>query len=100
MEETNMRVEAVEYVKLLDELREEAGDTEAALAILNQVGKDRRVRMMSRTNGFNSNSAKNGAGSDRPSEKQLAFARDLGLSVPKSATRQEVSELLDQALAR
>jgi hypothetical protein len=34
---------------------------------------------------------------DKPTERQLAFARDLGISVPKRITKGELSDMIDQA---
>jgi len=36
---------------------------------------------------------------DPPTEKQLAFARDLGIVIPKGTTKGELSELISQAKA-
>lgn len=34
---------------------------------------------------------------DKPTERQIAFARDLGISIPKRVTKGELSDMIDQA---
>jgi hypothetical protein len=34
---------------------------------------------------------------DKPTDKQLAFARDLGIEIPRRITKGELSDLIDQA---
>lgn len=36
---------------------------------------------------------------DRPTERQLAFARDLGISIPKGASKGDLSDLISEAKA-
>jgi hypothetical protein len=34
---------------------------------------------------------------DKPTERQLAFARDLGIAIPRRITKGELSDMIDQA---
>lgn len=36
---------------------------------------------------------------DRPTERQLAFARDLGIRIPKGASKGDLSDLISEAKA-
>jgi hypothetical protein len=34
---------------------------------------------------------------DKPTDRQIAYARDLGISIPRRITKGELSDLIDQA---
>ena len=89
---------ASEYAKLLSDLRMQVGDNEAALVILSELGKDRRVEKMA----VKSFSNGNGRGYDADATpKQRALLQHLGMPVPAGGlTKAEASRMIDEARAR
>jgi len=93
-----LKQEASEYVALLDELRARLGDAESALAVLDQIGKDRRVRMMSaRDNGFVAGNGYSSNGDEPATPKQLGLLRTLGVKPNGSLSKKMASKLIDEA---
>jgi hypothetical protein len=93
-----LKQEASEYVALLDDLRVRLGDTESALAVMDQIGKDRRVRMMgSRDKGLVARSSFPGNEDDPATPKQLGLLRRLGINPPAGLTKRSASTLIDES---
>ena len=79
------KMEMEKYVELLSELEERAGSEPAAIAILQEMGKDRR------------NGAARRNGNGEATEKQLAYLKDLGVEVSPGISKLEASRLIDEA---
>jgi len=93
-----LKQEASEYVALLDELRIRLGDTESALAVLDQIGKDRRVRMMgTRDSGLVAGNGYSSNGDEPATPKQLGLLRRLGINPPAGLTKKSASTLIDKS---
>lgn len=93
-----LKKEASEYVALLDDLRIRLGDTESALAVLDQIGKDRRVRMMAtRDHGFVVGNGLSNNGDEPATPKQLGLLRRLGINPPAGLTKKAASTLIDES---
>jgi hypothetical protein len=90
--ENNMNERVEDYVKLINELRERVGDDITARVILSEISRDRRTDEIR-----SEQEAKNG---QPATEKQVAFLKDLGVSVRKGITKREASELIDEALGK
>ena len=89
---------ANDYVQLFESIRSRVGNDDVALAIVEQLGKDHRVEQMrnGRSGSFGVNGT-NGSSEQAATEKQIAFLRDLGVSVPAGLTKVRASELIDAA---
>ncbi|MCH8073995.1 MAG: hypothetical protein IIA09_18855 [Proteobacteria bacterium] len=85
-----------EYVELFDEIRNKVDSEEAAAAVLNQIGKEMRMRQMfARRDDARRVSLSNG---DRSaSEKQVKYLKRLGVTIPEGLTRKQASNLIDEA---
>lgn len=92
-----LKQEASEYVAILDDLRIRLGDTESALAVLDQIGKDRRVRMMgSRDSGFVAGDSFSSNDDAPATPKQLGLLRSLGVKPSAGLTKNAASTLIDE----
>ena len=91
------------YASVFNDARDKVNDEQVALAIVEQVGKDmrmkqifdeRRERLSSRQDsGSESND-------DRPAtEKQIGYLRRLGVKeIPAGLTKKAASQMIDEAL--
>ena len=77
------------YVELLDTIKEQTGDDPAALAILHEIMKDIRAEKFQKKKVYNSNGP--------ATDKQIAYLKKLGVPIPENVTRQQASDLIDQA---
>ena len=94
MESKTIEDRSVDYLELFGKVRSEVGDDQIALGILQELGKDSRVERMrlsqerveARTNG------------DEPATgKQIGYLKFLGVQIPEGLTKQQASELIDEA---
>lgn len=96
-EQTAMHASIDEYIELFREVMDRAGDDSAAAVIVEQIGKDKRmaqIHAFQRGNGGVVN------GDDVPAtQKQLAYMKRLGLTIPDGLTKKEASDQIDAALA-
>jgi hypothetical protein len=83
----------------LSELRDKLGDAQLAASVMHELAKDRRMDLI-RAERFGGSSNGGAGNGDGPSEKQLAYLQDLGVAVPSNCTRQQASQLIDEAVAR
>ena len=76
------------YVRLLNELRTKTSDDATALALLQEIAKDRRGRQA------------NGRGSQAgpATEKQKAYLDRLKIEFAEEISKAEASQLIDSAL--
>ena len=75
-----------QYIELYDAIQEKAPSEESAIAILQEIGKDRRSKMFTE--------AKD---DELATEKQKAYLKDLGVEFNDSITKKEASELIEQS---
>ncbi len=101
MEQSTMEMERIgHYVQLLNEIAKQVGDLNVAARILQEVAKDVRVAQMRedrKVNGFVTADVVD-HGSERASERQLAYIRDLGGRARKNMTREQASKKIDELL--
>jgi hypothetical protein len=90
-------MEAKRYIETYNKIRQSVDSDEVAVAIMQEIGKDARVKAM-HENGNGAVSRSNGF--DAATAKQLAYLQSLGVSVSAGCTRQEASDLIDNAIAR
>ena len=76
------------YLELLDEISEKTDDAKTALALLQEISKDRRMEQIREEQGFKN--------VDEPaSEKQKKFMTDLGIEFTDEITKKQASFLID-----
>ena len=74
-----------EYAELFDTIQVKIENNDVAIAILQEIGKDRRASTIAEP-----------AQNALASEKQKAYMRDLGIDFNESITRKEASDLIEQ----
>ena len=74
-----------QYAELYDAIQEKVPSEEAAIAILQEIGKDKRSKFFEETG--NDESA---------TEKQKNYLKDLGVEFDDSITKKEASDLIEQ----
>ena len=73
------------YVELYDAIQEKTPSDEVAIAILQEIGKDKRSKIIA------------GVGGDGPAtEKQKSYLKDLGIEFEDSITKKDASEMIEQ----
>ncbi|MFA5033807.1 MAG: hypothetical protein WC614_12420 [bacterium] len=87
-------MKAEEYIELFESIQQklpEAKDKETiALAIMQELAKDRRMEEIKA----------NGGNGDKPATpKQIAYMKKLGITPDEGMTKQEASKLIDEAVA-
>lgn len=90
-----------QYVALFTRIGERVGDDRAACVILDQIGKDSRVRAMNGDHGMAAGSVERRVvhGDEPATDSQRKFLKRLGVKeVPTD--RQHASELIDAAKKR
>ena len=80
------------YLELLDEISEKTSDEKTALALLQEISKDRRMEQI--------RDEREGNGLQPATEKQKRFMDDLEIKYPKKVTKQEASVLIDEELQK
>ena len=88
-----MQNKMTEYVDLFEEIRGKVGDDQIAVALVEQVGKDSRTELLRANRAANSENGDPTAAT----AKQIAFLKRLGVDVPAGVSKEEASELIDQA---
>ena len=88
--ETGYEEKIDRYIELYDEVREKTDTDSAAVAILQEMGKDRRSKHI--------REEKATANYEPATEKQRRFMKRLGISIPAAVTKKEASILLDEEL--
>lgn len=93
----NMQSKLDEYLRLLEQIKEKTTDERTAVALLQEVSKDRRsaeIREERETKGGDAQEVV------PATEKQKQFMKKLGIRFPATVTKQEASMLLDEELAK
>ncbi|MGC9454936.1 MAG: hypothetical protein ACP5HU_08720 [Phycisphaerae bacterium] len=94
-EKTIQRIQ--HYLELFEHIKSKGiGDDAVAVAIIQEVAKDRRMEYVRNDR----QSAANGNGSEPATEKQREYLSDLGVKVKPGLTKQEASAMLDKLLAK
>ena len=75
-----------QYVELYDAIQEKAPSEEATIAILQEIGKDKRSKFFEE--------AKDG---ELATEKQKNYLKDLGVEFDDSITKKEASGMIEQS---
>ncbi|MFC1634643.1 hypothetical protein ACFL5Z_07345 [Planctomycetota bacterium] len=74
-----------QYVELYDAIQEKTPSDEVAIAILQEIGKDKRSKISA------------GVGGDGPAtEKQKSYLKDLGIEFEDSITKKDASDMIEQ----
>ena len=74
-----------EYIELFDAIQEKVPGNDVAIAILQEVGKDKRTAEIAEV-------SSDGLATD----KQKKYLKDLGVEFDDSITRKEASDLIEQ----
>ncbi len=82
---TEIQKSISEYVELYDAIQEKAPSNEVAIAILQEVGKDKRTAEIAEVSSYG-----------LATEKQKKFLKDLGVEFDDSITKKEASDLIEQ----
>ena len=78
------------YIELIETIKEQTGDDTIAVAIFHEVVKEMRTE--------NKSFPKKVYNSDSPAtDKQIEYLKKLGVHIPEQVTRQQASDLIDQA---
>jgi hypothetical protein len=84
-----------EYLDLLEDIKEKTEDERTAMALLQEISKDRRtekIRMERETKNSNRNNV------DSATDRQKSFLKKLGIEFAKDITKKQASFLIDQEL--
>jgi len=74
-----------QYVELYDAIQEKTPSDEVAIAILQEIGKDKRSKIIAEVRG------------DGPAtEKQKNYLKDLGVEFDDSITKKDASDMIEQ----
>ncbi len=82
---TEMMKSINQYVELYDAIQEKAPSEESAIAILQEIGKDKRSKKFTE--------AKD---DELATEKQKNYLKDLGVEFDDSITKKEASDMIEQ----
>jgi hypothetical protein len=83
---TEMKKSINQYVELYDVIQEKAPSEEVGIAILQEIGKDKRSKIVAE------------ASDDEPAtEKQKNYLKDLGVEFNDSITKKEASDKIEQS---
>lgn len=87
------------YMQAFETIRQRVGDDHIATAIMQELGKDARTAQLSRErqNGWHKEE-KSTKSEQVATQKQLEYLRDLGVNVSQGMTKQQATELIEQAL--
>jgi hypothetical protein len=86
-----------EYLRLLEQIKQKTNDERTAVALLQEVSKDRRSAEIREER-----ETKNGdtVDSQPATEKQKQFMKKLGIKFPATVTKQEASLMIDEERGR
>ena len=86
-----------EYLRLLEQIKQKTTDERTAVALLQEVSKDRRsaeIREERETKDSHT------VDSQPATEKQKQFMKKLGIKFPATVTKQEASLMIDEERGR
>ena len=87
------------YSQVFNDAKERVGD-EAALAIVDQIGKHLRMAEIRSGNGSGGVVVSDDGDDQAATPKQIAYLKRLGAEVPVGISKQEASVMLDEALGQ
>ena len=93
----DMQSKLDEYLRLLEQIKQKTTDERTAVALLQEVSKDRRsaeIREERETKGSDNSNGQ------PATEKQKQYMKKLGIRFPGTVTKQEASMLLDEELGK
>ena len=79
------------YVSLLEQIEQKVSDSQKAIAVLQQIGKDSRMEKIQ------SERAQDNSTDELATPKQLEFLKDLGVDAKPGLAKQEASDLIAEA---
>jgi hypothetical protein len=88
----DMQSKLDEYMRLLKQIKQKTQDERTAVALLQEVSKDRRSAEIREERGIEQ--------SQPATDKQKNFMKKLGIKFPDSVTKQEASTLIDEELGK
>ncbi len=88
----NIQTKVDGYLDIFQDIRRKTSDDKIALALLQEVSKDRRSDEIKQEKELRNNQP--------ATEKQRKFMDSLGIKYPKSVTKQEASVLIDEELGK
>ena len=88
----DMQSKLGEYLKLLEQIKQKTQDERTAVALLQEVSKDRRSAEIREERGVEQNQP--------ATDKQKNFMKKLGIKFPDTVTKQEASTLIDEELGK
>jgi hypothetical protein len=93
-EDTQTRLD--EYLGLLEDIKEKTRDEKTALALLQEISKDRRTEQI-RIERDTRNGGRNG---DMATDRQKSFLKKLGIDFAQDITKKQASFLIDHELGK
>jgi len=81
----------MEWIDFAESVKTKLGDGPLAAQVLHEVGKDLRMKDM--------NESRKAAGNE-PTEKQISYAKKLGIEKPGSYTKDELSNKIDEIVKK
>jgi len=96
----DMRSKLDEYLRLLEQIKQKTTDERTAVALLQEVSKDRRSAEIREERESKNNSGDSNNDSIPATEKQKQFMKKLGIKFPATVTKQEASLMIDEELGR
>ena len=79
-------------LELFEAIKQKAGDDHVALALLQEICKDRRSDEIRQE--------RKGKDDNAVTERQKQFMKELGIKFPKNITKQEASALINEELGK
>jgi hypothetical protein len=94
----DMQSKLDEYLRLLEQIKQKTTDERTAVALLQEVSKDRRSAEIREERESRKGETRDNdeAGSQPATEKQKQFMKKLGIKVPAGVTKQEASLMIDE----
>ena len=98
----DMQSKLDEYLRLLEQIKQKTTDERTAMALLQEVSKDRRsAEIREERESRNSEAGNSDTNSSQPAtDKQKQFMKKLGIKFPATVTKQEASLMIDEELGR
>jgi hypothetical protein len=93
MKQSNIMQRVEGYLDLYGGISDKVEDGRVAMAILQEISKDRRMEEIKAER-----ETRNGEAAATP--RQLAFLEKLGVDVPENVSKKLASELIDEALGK
>ena len=86
--EMEIQDEIDEYANLLEKIKKRIPDSNEALVVLDQIGRDKRTGLIQ--------GLQNSNGDAPATDKQKNYLKDLGVEFGDSITKKEASDMIEQ----